>query len=118
MEQWQARMRIEAGQVRLLVTSEERGDVLKAVLPPVPQHPRALLTLLEGLALYRGQRLSTVVSAEPDYLSWHGSALFGDELWPGESQLVRFHIVAPERRRRINGLGDFRTLRGGPRGAR
>jgi hypothetical protein len=38
--------------------------------------------------------------------------LFGDELWPGESALVRFELVPRGRRGgRLSGVGDFRALR-------
>jgi hypothetical protein len=40
--------------------------------------------------------------------------LFGDELWPAESALVRFELALRGRRRgRLSGLGDFRALRKG-----
>jgi hypothetical protein len=39
------------------------------------------------------------------------STLFGDELWPGESPLVRFEVAVPGCRKRLPGLGDFRGLR-------
>lgn len=118
MDEWRVRVRVEPGQVRLLVNSSETGDLLKANLPSSPQHPRALLTLLEGLALYRGKPLHAALIAESDYPRWLGSGLFGDELWPGESQLVQFHVVAPGRRRCIDGLGSFRALREAYRGER
>jgi len=48
---------------------------------------------------------------------WSGSGLFGDELWPGESQLVRYEVEDRALRRRVLvGLGDFRALRVAPRG--
>jgi hypothetical protein len=105
--------------VKVLVVDPEQGDLLKARLPLVTQHPRALLTLLEGLALWRGQPLRVVVSATSagdGRPCWSGSGLFGDELWPGESQLVRYEVAdrAP-RRRALVGLGDFRSLRIEPR---
>lgn len=111
MEKWQVSLRVDPSRVRLLVAGEETGDLLKAVLPLGPQHPRAMLTLLEGLALYRGERLDAAVIAESDCPPWLGSGLFGDELWPAESQLVRYRAVARGSRQRMNGLGDFRSLR-------
>jgi hypothetical protein len=68
-----------------LVTGEETGDLLKAVLPMGPQHPRAMLTLLEGIALYRGERLDVAVIAGDDCPPWLGSELFGDALWPAKA---------------------------------
>jgi hypothetical protein len=40
------------------------------------------------------------------------STLFGDELWPAESPLVRFEIAQRVHRpARLEGLGDFRAVR-------
>lgn len=110
MRDWKPVLRVSRDHVMLLVTSET-GDLLKARLPLSPRHPRALLTLLEGLALWRGEPLSVAVSAgeSSDWLGW---GLFGDDLFPAESQLVQFH-VAPLgcRGRRLRGVADFRVLR-------
>ena len=120
MRPWKGSVRATPREVRVLVVDPEEGDLLKARLPPVTQHPRALLTLLEGLALWRGQPLRVVVSAVSagdGRPCWSGSGLFGDELWPAESQLVRFEVEGRAlRRRALAGLGDFRALRVAPRG--
>jgi hypothetical protein len=113
-----AQLRTTSSEARLLCTSAEWGDVLKARLPLHPCHPRALLTLLEGVALWNGSRLSVVIAAEPGSPSWLDSGLFGDELWPGESQLVRYEVGGHVRPKRLRGLGDFRELRTGIRGGR
>jgi hypothetical protein len=69
-----------------------------------------MLTLIESLALWSGERIGAVISAadrsEP-------SAKWLDETWPDESALVRFEFVSPRdrRRRRIDGVSDFRDLR-------
>ena len=73
-----------------------------------PPHPRALLTLLEGAALWSGHPLSVALSAADASTCWLGSGLFGDELWPGESPLVRFTVAVPACRKRLSGLGDFK----------
>jgi hypothetical protein len=113
-------VRVTTHDVKVLVLDQEQGDLLKARLPLEAQHPRALLTLLEGLALWRGQPLPVVVSAASAAdrrPCWSGSGLFGDELWPGESQLVRYEVEGrASRPRRLVGLGDFRPLRVAPRG--
>lgn len=106
-----AQLRTTQSEVRLLITSPEWGDVLKARLPLPPAHPRALLTLLEGIALWSGAALSAAIVAEPDCPSWLGSELFGDELWPSESLLVRYEVVGRGSPKRLRGLGDFRRLR-------
>jgi hypothetical protein len=117
---WRGAVRASAREVKVLVIDAEQGDLLKARLPPLTQHPRALLTLLEGIALWRGQPLRVVVSATSagdGRPCWSGSGLFGDELWPGESQLVRYEVGGHGHRRRpLVGLGDFRSLRIEPRG--
>jgi hypothetical protein len=111
---WTCVLRATAREVMLLVTSPERGDVVKARLPMEPRHPRALLTMLEGIALFGGSPISVAISADPSSIPWLGSGLFGDEMWPAESPLVRFSVVDRGRPRRLHGLGDFRTLRGSP----
>lgn len=108
---WTGSLRVTAREASLLLEDEEQGDLMKARLPMPPRHPRALVTLLEGIALWRGQPMTVVVSAAATSVPWLGSGLFGDELWPGESQLVRFTVVRRASRRRLAGLGDFRALR-------
>jgi hypothetical protein len=95
----------------MLVTEPPKTDVLKAHLEPSPQHPRALLTMLEGLALWNGRPLVTVISAARSFDGLSTGTLFGDELRPGESQLVQFESAARGCRRQLRGLGDFRAFR-------
>lgn len=116
MKRLTAQLRTTRTEVRILIVSPDSGDVLKARLPLRPAHPRALLTLLEGIALWSGCTLTAVIAAEPDSPSWLDSGLFGDELWPGESQLVRYEVGGHGHPKRLRGLGDFRGLR--PAGAR
>ena len=110
MDQWTVTLQATPKGVLLLVTSGG-SDLLKACLPPRPGHPRALLTLLEGLALWRGQALPVAISVGIDSAPWAGSGLFGDELFPAESPLVRFHAVHHGSRARLRGVADFRALR-------
>jgi hypothetical protein len=110
MHEWNSTLRATQKGLLLLVTSEAR-DLVKARLPLSPSHPRALLTVLEGLALWRGQALRVAVSAGACSVDWAGSGLFGDELYPAESPLVRFHVVHPASPERLPGVGDFRQLR-------
>lgn len=112
---WHCRLQVTQQRARLLVSAPD-GDVLKARLDTRPCHPRALLTLLEGLSLWQGHSLSVALSAGQDCHGSLPSMLFGDELWPAESGLVRF-VVADRgpRRARLAGLGDFRALRRGAR---
>jgi hypothetical protein len=111
MRDWKPVLRVGRGQVMLLVTSEA-GDVLKARLPLSPGHPRALLTLLEGLALWSGEPLVVAISASESSSEWVGTDLFGDELFPAESQLVQFRVGRRGCRvPRLRGIADFRRLR-------
>lgn len=99
--------------VRVLVTDSEGNDVLKAQLSD-PQHPRALLTALEGLALWCGKPLDVVICADVPVDHSLGLGAFGDldDGWPEESALVHFLFRETSRRgRRIQGVGDFGCLR-------
>jgi hypothetical protein len=109
MRDWKPSLQVSRGEVLVLVTSET-GDLLKARLPLSPRHPRALLTLLEGLSLWSGQPLVVAVSAGASSVGV-ASGLFGDDLMPAESQLVRFHVGHDRRARRLRGVADFRALR-------
>lgn len=106
-----ATLQVAHPDIKLLVTDQQGNDRLKAVLSATPEHPRALLTLLEGLALWSGQPLTTAVAV--DVRSDHSpdDTLFGGGVWPEESALVRFDFdYRPTRTRRIRGPGDFRQL--------
>lgn len=120
MRSWKGAVRVTPREVRVLVIDPQRGDLLKARMPLSPRHPRALLTLLEGMALWRGEVLRVVVSAasaDDGRPCFSGSGLFGDEVWPGESPLVRYEVGGRDSRaRRLVGLGDFRPLRAASRG--
>ena len=108
---WRCSLRVTERHATILVTSPE-GDLLKARLDTRPCHPRALLTLLEGLSLWCGEPLSVALSVAERSHASHGSTLFGDELFPAESCLVRFERVERGSRKvRLGGLGDFRALR-------
>lgn len=112
MAQWPTTMRI-AKDLKLLVTSETGDDVIKARLPLQPRHPRALLTMLEGVALFAGEPLYVVISAGEGQGAWEGSEQWCEDLWPAESPLVQFDFaVPPPRARRVlRGVGDFRDVR-------
>ena len=110
MRDWRAMLQVGRSSALLLVT-DETSDVLKARLPLSPSHPRALLTLLEGLALWCGEPLHVAVSASDRSVDWGESELFGGELYPGESQLVHFHAERHVSRvQRLRGIADFRHL--------
>jgi hypothetical protein len=113
MAQWPSTIRIGAEDLKLLVSSPQGDDLIKARLPIRPPHPRALLTLLEGVALFSGEPLYAVISAGADRDAWLGSERWCEDLWPAESPLVRFDfaIPPPRPRRTLRGVGDFRTVR-------
>ncbi len=110
---WPTRLRSGAKELTLLVTSPHGDDLLKARLPVRPPHPRALLTLLEGVALWSGEPVFAVISAGRHRDDWLGSDVWGDELWPFESQLVQFDVATPPPRagRGLVAIGDFRAVR-------
>src|SRR4029077_10168433 len=113
MALWPTTLRIGGKELKLLVTSLHGDDLLKARLPVRPPHPRALLTLLEGVALWSGEPVLAVISAGAHRDDWLESGEWGDELWPLESQLVQFDFAIPPPRacRRLVGVGDFRDVR-------
>ena len=100
---------------RILV-QEPRCPVLKARLPDAPQHPRALETLAEGVALWCGRPLYVALGvAAEDALCvsphWHATV---DALT--RTPLVTIEPVigiprAPWRVEDRSGLGDFRDVR-------
>ena len=109
MSRWKVTLRPDPREVRLLVTSGVWGDLLKARLP-LPGHPRAVLGLLEGLALWAGSPLAAAITADSRWSRTSVSTLFGGEVWPPESALVHFDFVDRRSPRRIRGLGDFRAV--------
>jgi hypothetical protein len=112
LDQFNTRVQITNETAKILITNPELGDILKARLPLTPSHPRALLTLLEGVALWQGECLRAALSVPDRSLPCLDSRVCGGELWPAESMLVRFDIVGPVRRvPRIPGMGNFRGLR-------
>ena len=91
MAKWNTTLQAIPGAVRLLVTSAEGDDLVKAHLPGYPNHPRALLSLLEGLALWSGETLCAAISADD---SADPSLALGVS-WTPTSALVRFDFTPP-----------------------
>jgi hypothetical protein len=117
MAAWKTTLEVLPKAVRLLVTDAKGNDLVKAHLPNDPGHPRALLTALEGLALWCGEPLSVVICADIPVSHSLGLGSFTDldDGWPEETALVHFLWACDARRgRRIRGLGDFRRLRPRP----
>jgi hypothetical protein len=112
MEPWAVTIRLDRD-LKLLVTSPEGDDLIKAKLPLRPPHPRALLTMLEGIALYSGEPVCAVISAGAYRADWLDAEQWSDDLWSAESPLVHFDFAVPlpRARRRLHGVGDFRDVR-------
>jgi hypothetical protein len=53
-------------EVRLMLTAPAQGTVLKARLPNPPQHPRAVIALLEAISFWYRQPLHAVVDADAE----------------------------------------------------
>ncbi len=110
---WTCTLAVTPSEVQLLVRSDKSGDLLKARLPAQARHPRALLTMLEGVALWSGSPLCAAISADESVQIGCALGLFGDEPWQAESPLVRFDPAVHVNRRVLRGMGDFRALRRG-----
>lgn len=111
IQPWTVVLRCTASEAKLLVT-QAGDDLLKARLGCRPGHPRALVTLLEGLALWRGTAICVVVCVDDDAADCFERVFYGDELVGPQSPLVYFeHRHRNKQPRRLTGLGDFRQLR-------
>ncbi len=111
MSHWSATVDVNAGSVLLLVRSPQ-GDVrLRARLPELPRHPRALLTLLEALAQWNGEPLCVAIFVAASAGPSPGSA-DGELGWPEESPLVQFHFLERYGRRSggVRSDADLRRL--------
>lgn len=99
--------------VLVLGLGYQEEPVLKARLPLYPEHPRAAITLLEGLALWAGRRLPVAVGVSASSAGSIEALLPQGPAWC--SPLVELVWVDWPRRRsrtpRLDGLGDFRDLR-------
>jgi hypothetical protein len=99
---------------RILATAGPGETLLKARLAATANHPRALATLLEALALWQGQPVRAVLAvdarADGSDTSLCRSWFAADD----ETPLYRLDVVfvRPRRRRRdgLGGMGDFRDL--------
>jgi hypothetical protein len=107
----------EPTQTRLLMTQGSR-DIGKLILPRAPSaHPRAAATLLEGLSLFLGERLSVVLCVDERSTSCELALL--DGLGYGE-RCIFYEVgvavrLSPAERRAGRALhlsgSDFRDLR-------
>jgi hypothetical protein len=106
----------EPDRVRVLATTPSH-DLLQAILGPIrTAHPRAVATLLEGLALWHQRPLSVVLAADDVD---DGTALgLCDALGDGRTLHFEVGLAFPDRvargrrrRRDLRGLGSFRDMR-------
>ena len=103
------------GMTRLLVTRGPQEPLLKANLRKDPQHPRALPTLIEALALWEGRAIRAALVAD-ERSTTCGSSLFHELFAEHDGgPLFTLDVVwdrRPKRRGRdgLSGLGDFRDL--------
>jgi hypothetical protein len=102
---WNTRLEITPEAIEVLVTDRGR-EVLHAQFSGDPVHPRALLFLLEGLALCNGKPLCVVISAESPVHPGLGLGREGDD-WPGDTPLLEFlHVERPSDGRRPRRRGS------------
>ena len=113
MRPWTTSLRLTPQTLSLLISDPQGNDLLKARLPPAPRHPRALLTTLEGLALWSGIPIRAVISVAASCPRSLVSSFFGDDFLPTYSALVELDFATPtvRPRQRLRGLGSFRPLR-------
>lgn len=112
---WAVSVRCTNRGTKVLVTDTLLGsDLLKARLPVIPGHPRALVTLCEGLALWHGLPLCVAASADENAKHFFERVFYGDDLIEPQSPLVILEARPTRggrRDRQERGLGDFRQLR-------
>ena len=101
-------------EVRLMLTVPAQGTVLKARLPNPPQHPRAVIALLEALSFWYRQPLHAVVDADAEDVrrnpeQW--ALLLGDA--PELAVSVEWAAVPAVRRKDpfLATMGDFAEAR-------
>jgi hypothetical protein len=101
-------------ETRVLATAGPRETVLKARLSATPQHPRAVLALLEALAMWEGTMVRAVVVVDER----DGSSATRLKLdWMADFQgepLYELRFVSAHKRRhrdRVDGFGPFHDLR-------
>lgn len=108
---WTVSVQCTRYETKLRVT-ELGDDLLRARLDPAPRHPRALVTLCEGLALWHGSPLRVAVSAASDAMDCFERIFYGGGLVEPTSPLVLLERdLRGARRRSPLKLGDFRTMR-------
>lgn len=90
---------LEVREETIWIWVNQRGgrNVLRAELPRSPAHPRALLAILEALALYSGEQLLAVLGVDRPLDDSLGLGSIGSKAWPDKSALVDFFVRQPAR---------------------
>ncbi len=102
---WNASIHLTATTAEIVVTDRELSEILKARLPR-PRHFRALLLLLEALALWHGKTLRGAVSASGMAPVSCDEDPFGFDLWPDPNPLVDVVFALPRGCRDSIELGE------------
>ena len=100
---------------RILAQAGPGETLVKAHLAARPTSPRALSTLLEGLALWQGAPIRAALCVEPTADTCDTSSFLESVADYGKAPLYEIEVVSAGRRRRrrdrLDGMGDFRDLR-------
>ncbi len=105
---WSARLRPHPTTIELRLDQPGK-KLLRASLPHPPRHPRALATVLEGLALWQAGalRVAVCVDSTSECFGLSGLGLWGPALDDPGSPLIDVQVVAPatwiHRRSTVNG---------------
>ena len=94
---WKTTVHLTPDEIRIRTTTPDEREILTARLPRA-RHPRALLTLLEGLALWSGRPLTSAISVDERVPVSSGEDPLGLCLWPTDDLFLDVHLVEPERR--------------------
>lgn len=105
-ESWHATLEVKGETIWVWVSERSGRDVLRATLPGPPAHPRALVTVLEGLALWGGAPLYAALGVEHPPGDSPGLSGYGFEGWPEDSALLSFVVRHPARPHRRLGRLD------------
>lgn len=100
-------------ETRILATDGPSDTLLKARLSSRMQHPRALASLMEALALWQGHKVHAVVAVDadsPTYAWTPGEDLVGHEDTPLYAMDYALTEPAPQRDISGIGLGSFGDL--------
>jgi hypothetical protein len=98
---------------RVIAMAGPSETILKARLGRDPQHPRALATLLEAVALWQGRPVRAALCADAGGLSYDSTLCREAFLDDGGALYSLVWVPAGAHRRprhRLDGLGNFRDL--------